>query len=115
MALLDNILNIGADAMAAEMKYASIHTATPDSSGSNESTAARQLIDWAEAADGDLALASDLEFTGGASGGDAKVIGFWSASTGGTFYGFFPLSGDQSFNSAGELTIPSGTISGSSS
>jgi len=115
MALLDNILNIGADAMAAAMTHASLHTSTPDSSGSNAASGVdRVAISWADASGGDLTLADELVFEGGTPGGDVTHVGFWSAATGGTFYGALALAGDDTFNAAGEYTVPSGTIAGAS-
>jgi hypothetical protein len=39
---------------------------------------------------------------------------FYSLATGGTFYGFKALSGDQAFNAAGAYTITALTVTGSS-
>lgn len=114
MALNDTLLNIGAAAMMAAATHASIHTAAPDATGSNPSAAARQVIDWAPVATGDMVLETALAFSGGAASGPATHLGFWSALTGGTFYGFFPLTGDQTFNAAGEYTVTAGTVNGSS-
>lgn len=115
MALNDTILNIGAAAMQAAMTHMSIHTAQPNASGSNESSAARQAITWVTAANGDMVATVDLAFTGGASGGAATHAGFWSASSGGTWYGFYPLTGDQTFNAAGEYTVTGVSIPGTAS
>lgn len=115
MALNDAILNIGANAMAAAMAYGSIHTATPNGSGSNESSAPREAIDWATASGGDLALDAPIAFEGGAASGAAHDIGFWSASTGGVFYGYLPLTGDTTFNAAGEYTVTAVSLAGSAS
>lgn len=112
MALNDTILNIGASAMQAAMTHASLHTATPNSSGSNAATSARQPITWDTAANGDMVATADLAFTGGAASGPAVAIGFWSALTGGTFYGYLPLTGDQTFNAAGEYTVTGISIPG---
>lgn len=112
MALNDALLNIAANAMGVAAAFASIHTAAPNASGSNESTAARKVIDWSAAAAGDLALDAPLAFTGGAAGGPATHIGFWSLATGGVFYGFFPLTGDLTFNAAGEYTVSAVALTG---
>lgn len=112
MALNDTILNIGAAAMQAAMTHMAVHTAQPNASGSNESTAARQAITWVTAANGDMIATVDLAFTGGASGGPATHAGFWSASSAGTFYGWYPFTGDQTFNVAGEYTATAITITG---
>jgi hypothetical protein len=113
MAINDALLNVGANAMAAVALYASVHTAAPNSSGSNESTAARKPIDWSAASAGDLALDAPLDFTGGAANGAATHVGFWSASTGGTFYGWLALTGDATFNAAGEYTVTTLSLAGS--
>lgn len=112
MALNDTILNIGAAAMQAAMTHAQIHTAQPNASGSNEASSARQAITWVTAANGDMVATVDLAFTGGASNGAATHIGFWSASSAGTFYGWQVLTGDQTFNAAGEYTVTGVSIPG---
>ena len=113
--LNDALLNIGAAAMQSAATHAAIHTAEPDAAGSDESAAARQAITWETPAGGDMVIVDDLVFTGGAASGAATHIGFWSASTGGTFYGWLPLTGDQTFNAAGEYTVTGSTIAGSAS
>lgn len=112
MPLNDTILNIGAAAMQSAMTHASLHTAQPDATGSNASAAARKPITWVTAANGDMVATVDLAFTGGAASGAATHIGFWSAITAGTFYGWLPLTGDQTFNAAGEYTVTGITITG---
>jgi hypothetical protein len=115
MPLSDPLLNIGANAMAAAATHLSLHTAQPASptSGTNESTAGRVAAAWPGAVTGDLSI-SNKAFTGGAANGPCTHVGFWSAVSGGTFHGYVALSGDQTFNSAGEYTITSLTVNGSS-
>jgi hypothetical protein len=115
MALNDTILNAGNAEMQSLMTHAQIHTAQPNASGSNEASSGRQAITWVTAANGDLVITQDLNFTGGASSGAATHIGFWSASTSGTFYGWLALTGDQTFNAAGEYTVTGVTITGTAS
>jgi len=110
--LNDTILNIGNAAQQAAMTHMAIHTAQPDAAGSNQETSARQVITWVTAANGDIIATVDLAFTGGAASGPATHIGFWSASSGGTFYGWLPLTGDQTFNAAGEYTVTGVTVTG---
>lgn len=112
MALNDTILNIGAAAMQAAMTHLQIHTAEPNASGSNEATSARQAITWVTAANGDMVATVDLAFTGGAASGPATHAGFWSAAAAGTFYGWYALTGDQTFNAAGEYTVTGISIPG---
>jgi hypothetical protein len=115
VALNDTILNIGNAQMQTSMTHLQIHTAQPNASGSNEASSARQSITWVTAANGDLVITADLAFTGGASSGAATHIGFWSALTVGTFYGWLALTGDQTFNAAGEYTVTGVTITGTAS
>lgn len=50
----------------------------------------------------------------GTPGDGATHALFFSASTGGTFYGYDALSGDLTFNAAGEYDITALTVTGSS-
>lgn len=115
MPLNDTILNVGNASAQASMTHAQIHTAQPSVAGSNEAASARLPITWVTAANGDLIVTADLLFTGGAASGPATHIGFWSALTAGTFYGWLPLTGDQAFNAAGEYTCTGITITGTAS
>lgn len=115
MAANDTLLNIAADAMAAAATHIAIHTAEPDAAGSNESTAARVAAGWAAASGGDIAISATLSFTGGTASGPATHVGFWSAITGGTFYGWQALTGDQTFNAAGEYNVTALTLAGTAS
>jgi hypothetical protein len=105
-------MNAMADHLASIATHASIHTAAPNSSGSNESTAARQPIVWGAAASGDISITGSEAFTGGAASGPATHVGLWTAITGGTFLGGFALTGDQAFNAAGEYTLTDVSLDG---
>lgn len=106
-------LNAAAGGVAAVAAYVSLHTAAPNSSGSNESTAARKAASW-QGSGATKDLVSALAFTGGAASGPCPYAGLWSAITGGTYYGDIQItSGDTSFNAAGEFTINELTITGS--
>jgi len=114
MALNDTILNIGANAMRTAMAYVSLHTAVPNGAGNNESNAARQPSAWAAPSGGDLTSAS-INFSGGTPNGPIRAVGFWSVSSGGTFYGYYPIgAGDQVFNGSGQYTLGAFTLAGSS-
>jgi hypothetical protein len=112
MPLNDAVLNIGVTAMQNAITHLAIHTAVPDATGSNQSAAARVAAGWGAAANGDFATITNKAFTGGAASGPATYVGFWSALTGGTFYGYQALTGDQTFNAAGQYTITSLAITG---
>jgi len=113
MPLNDTLLNVGANAMAASATHLSLATANPEPGGSNHATSARVVASWGAAATGDLTI-SNKAFTGGAANGPCTYVCFWSAITGGVFYGSVALTGDTTFNSAGEYTITSLTVNGSS-
>jgi len=112
MPMNDALLNIGVTAMQAAALYIAIHTALPDATGSNQATSARVACSWPAAANGDFGTLANKAFTGGAANGPAQYVGFWSASTAGTFYGWLQLVGDQVFNAAGQYTITSLSIPG---
>lgn len=112
MAFNDAALTVGATAMAAAFPYMSIHTSGTISSSANESSAARLASGWTSDSDGDITIPAPLNFTGGAASGPAVRIGYWSASSGGTYGGGFMLSGDTTFNASGEYTLNSMTETG---
>ena len=114
MPLNDALLDIGGTAMKNAITHLSIHTAQPNASGSNESSAGRQAAGWGATGTGGDFSTTNRAFTGGAASGPATHVGFWSASTAGTFYGYQPLTGDQTFNAAGEYTITTLTVTGTS-
>ena len=113
MPLNNTCLDIGATAMRNAITHISIATANPEPTGTNQATSARVAAGWGAVANGDFST-SNLNFTGGASNGPAQYACFWSASTGGVFYGSQALTGDQTFNSAGEYTITSLAANGAS-
>lgn len=114
--LNDTLLNIGATAMQDAATHAGVFTAEPNATGTtNVAASARQPITWITAANGDMVVTADAAFTGGAASGACTHVGLWSALTAGTFYGYFALTGDQTFNAAGEYTLTGITVTGSSS
>jgi len=110
MPLFEAGQNDAAAAITAGAPYVAIHTAEPDDTGSNESTADREDIGWTTPASGDSTNTADILFTGGTPGGPATHVGVWSASTAGTIKGYSALTGDQMFNAAGEYTILAGEL-----
>lgn len=112
MALNDTALNALANDLKALAPYLSLHSANPAGTGANETTAGRQAANWSEASD--AVTASNIAFTGGAASGPCTYVGLWSAATAGTFYGSYPLTGDQTFNASGQYTVTSLQITASS-
>lgn len=105
-ALLNGLKNVAA--------YASLHSADPASNGANEIAGgspayARQAITWGSPANGSVASAASATFNVAASS-TVAYVGYWSAATGGTFYGSRALDASQTFNTAGTFTINSGDL-----
>lgn len=102
----------GGVAIADAINALSLHSAVPDATGSGESTAARVAV--VPSSTGGVISIGSTAFTGGAANGAVAAIGFWSATTAGTFLGYqLPDSGsDTTFNAAGEYTVDSVTITG---
>lgn len=98
-----------ANTLKTTLAYASLHSAQPNTSGSNETTAARVAISWSGPT-ANVITASSLSFTGVAASGAVTHIGFWSAATSGTFLGWDTLSGDQTANAAGAYSAPTVTV-----
>lgn len=92
-----------ADGFKTAYPYLSLHTTGAVSSSTNESTAARVAASWVNT-NGTLSITSK-NFTGGAASGPVVRVGYWSASTGGTYGGGSLLTGDQAFNAAGQYTV----------
>lgn len=106
MALEQAVLNAAADGATALLAWAAIH----DGAGSgDEVSAARQQISWDPATGAVATAGTPLEFAG-TPGGPASHLGVWSAQTGGTFLGAVALTGDQTFNAAGEYTVTALTL-----
>lgn len=117
MPLTDGTLNSLGTSLAGLCTHASLHTADPGSTGTNEVTGggyARQAVSFTVDGDGDLTITGTLAFSGPANGA-AQFVGLWSAASGGTFRGGFALTGDQTFNAAGQYNVTALTINGTSS
>lgn len=90
--------------------HLALHSANPGTTGTSPTSAARLAVAWNAPAAGSSSMTAAKNFTGGASNGAATFVGAWSAVTGGTFYGYWDITGDQTFNSAGEYTLDSLTL-----
>jgi hypothetical protein len=106
---------VAANALRAAATHGQLHSAAAGVSGtSNVTTAARKAITWSSATGaGDFNLSTQLDFTGGAASGTVHSITLWSASSGGTYYGEFPLSGDLAFNAGGSYSVTAIDFDGS--
>lgn len=113
MALNANGLNAQVGGLTAVASYASLHTAEPNNSGSNEVTGGsytREDISWGAASNGTAVSDAPIVFDvpGGAT---ITHLGYWSAATSGTFYGSRQLNAQQAYATDGTYTIASGNLS----
>lgn len=112
MALDNNAKNSMLDHLATEAVYASLHTGTPATTG-NEVTGgtpayARKAITWNSASSGAMTLSNTPAFDV-PSGTTIYTVGFFSAVTDGTFYGFDDVT-QETFAGQGTYTVTSGEI-----
>ena len=113
MALNANGLNAQVGGLTAVAAYASLHSAEPNASGSNEISGGsytREAISWAAASNGTAASNANITFDVPGSTTIAW-LGYWSAASGGTFYGARVLDASQTFATSGTYVISAGNLS----
>ena len=93
--------------------YASLHTASPGSTGTNEVTGgtpayARKALTWDSADAGSMALTNTPTFDVPAAT-TVSHLGLWSAVTAGTYYGYIDVT-DEVFAAQGTYQVTSGTV-----
>lgn len=106
MALNDPALVIGATAIKNAVTHLQLFSATPNATGTTNAVGSRVAATGAVDADGDITW-GPVNFTGLTANQAVAGVGYWSASTAGTFYGYTALAGgsDLTANSAGEYTL----------
>ena len=105
-------IEVGAAAIAADIDHISLHTDTPDGTGSNLSSAGKVSVTCTSS--GGVVTIPETDFTGGETSGDVKAVGYWHGTS--TWRGYNLISsGDLAFNEAGEYTLNESTITGSAS
>lgn len=104
-------LDIGGEAIAAAITHATLHSATPDATGSNVIAGmARQPID-VDSTNGNLTVAATVNFSGGAAGTPVAAVGFWTGPVGAVFLGYATrTAGDTALNAAGQYALSSLSI-----
>lgn len=105
----------GINALLDAGRGATVWVAVGSGTAAGDQTSSERVQASWDPASGAMLTASGTpyQFTGAPSAAATHVL-FFSASTGGTFYGYKALTGDQAFNAAGEYEITSLTITGSS-
>lgn len=104
----------GINALLEDGNEAVVYVAVGDGATSADQTSAAR-VQLASTVSGGIITATGVPyaFTGTPNDGATHAL-FFSAPTGGTFYGFDALTGDQAFNASGDYSITSLTITGSS-
>jgi hypothetical protein len=103
------------DGLTGGVGYVSLHTADPGSTGTSEVTGgspayARKAITWTAASASATSNSAQIVFDVPTST-TIRYLGYWSASTSGTFYGSRILDTAQTFSSQGTYTLAIGAIS----
>lgn len=106
MALNDAALVVAANAIDAAITYLQLYSAATNAAGTTNAVGARVAVNGSVDADGDITW-TGVNFTGLTANQAVHSVGYWTASSSGTFYGSTVLTGDATANSAGEYTITS--------
>jgi hypothetical protein len=108
MALNDAALVVAANAIDGVIHYMQLHSGARGGSGTTNVVGSRVAVDASVDGDGDLTWVG-VAFTGLPANQAVAEVSYWSASSGGTYYGGSALSGDAAANAAGEYTVTSVT------
>lgn len=105
--------NLALDSGIGGFAYASLHSANALSSGDNELSGgnpayARVQITWGSASGATKSNTNEIVFNV-PSGSTVAEVGYWSAASGGTFYGSRSVT-FESFSGQGTYTIAVGAI-----
>lgn len=110
--MVDAGKNLMLNGFTTGVTHVSLHTADPSTGGTSEVSASpytREAISWASAASGSLQNSAQVVFD--VPGGTTIThLGYWSASTSGTFYGSRALDTNQTFATAGTYTLGANLI-----
>jgi hypothetical protein len=101
------------DHMASIATHISAHTGAPGESGTSEVTGgsyARQTNTWNAASAGNLDNSNTPAIPIPAAT-TVTHLGFWSALSAGTFYGWYELPAAEAFGSAGTLNVTDADLS----
>lgn len=104
------------DAFGASATFLSLHSADPGASGTTAELSggspayARKGLAWNAAATGAKTNSAPVVFDVPAAQ-TVTHVGYWSAVTGGTYYGSRALGATESFTGQGTYTVPAGQLS----
>lgn len=108
MALNDAALVLAANAVDGAITHMQLYSAATNGAGTTNAVGSRVAVNGTVDADGDITW-STVAFTGLTANQAVHSVGYFSASTGGTFYGSTVLTGDATANAAGAYTVTSVT------
>lgn len=119
MALETPVVNAAVDAATTLLAFASLHSANPGGTGTNELTGgspayARKAVVYDPATGGIGALDAALEFDI-PSGSTVAYVGFWSAVSGGTWRGSDQLSAAETYTGQGVYRLTAASVTGTAS
>lgn len=106
--------NLMLSGLSTNAVFVSLHTAD-SSTGASEVTGgspayARKAITWSAPASSTMSNSAAITFDV-PTGTTIRFLGYWSAATGGTFYGNRALDANQTYTSQGTYTLAIGAIS----
>lgn len=105
--------NLFLSGFTASATYVSLHTADPSTNGGSEVTGGsytRESASWGSPSNGTVTNSGNIVFDVPGST-TISYLGYWSAASGGTFYGSVALDTAQTFATAGTYTIAAGNLS----
>lgn len=108
MALNDAALVLAANAVDTAVTHFQLYSAVTNAAGTTNAIGTRVAVNGTVDGDGDITW-TNTAFTGLTANQAVHSVGYWTASSAGTFYGVSVLSGDATANSAGEYTVTSVT------
>lgn len=104
MALNDAALVLAANSVDTVITHFQLYSAATNAAGTTNAIGTRVAVNGTVDADGDITW-SNTAFTGLAANQAVHSVGYWTASSSGTFYGVTVLTGDATANAAGEYTV----------
>ena len=104
--LNDAAVVLAANAVDTAITHFQLYSAATNAAGTTNAVGTRVAVNGTVDADGDITWANTA-FTGLTANQAVHSVGYWSASSAGTFYGSTVLTGDATANSAGEYTVVS--------
>jgi len=111
----DAALVLAANTLDTAITHMQAYSATPNAAGTTNAIGARVAVNGTVDADGDITW-TNVAFTGLGANQAVAGVGYWTASSSGTYYGFVArgVSDDATANAAGEYTFTTITETGTS-